>query len=382
MDSKTMLEREPFKEVLVQTIDEYFREVEGKKIYATVTEQNNSVPLYIFLKPFFVSCYPFPHGLSEYLYSEYNIRGNLLEYLIGKVGVLGTLHSGTTFAKDRIYISSEAKNEGFFIGPCNRTVRFYYYDKDYVDIIVKNGYQSDFLKKQIQFRKTVDLSFVPKLLAYGETWYREKIMHGHALARTRNNILYDGALKQIEGALSVLSEINKEYVSSLEYFDNMKNKAIELLKSLDQKSTECLKDVFQRIKVKDMPIPLSVSHGDLQSGNIWVNTDGKITIYDWETVHQRSVWFDPMVLYGRLHSGCFTVNIFQVLMQDKRIFNDDYKGAIYSADDIRTIEIIVAMEDLVFCLMEASQLLSVYAQKRANLVVESFIKYFEVNANE
>lgn len=376
MDAKTMLEREPFKKVLISTINEYFQTVAKRNIKASEIHEKGLTAAYIFLKPFFVSYLPFPDGLAEYLYSEYNIRGSILKYLIAKAGVFATLNSGTLFAKDKIFISEEAIKENFFIGPCNRAIRFYYYKKEYVDIIVKKGYQSDFLSNQIAFREEIDLPFVPKILAHGDNWYRETIMHGNALARVRNTSVYNRALEQVDVALQMLASYERKTVSSKDYCDQLKLDAIRLAKLIDIDIADNLTAILSELKIDRMDVPIVISHGDLQRGNIWVERSGKIIIYDWETVARRSIWFDPIVLYRNLHAGCFVVNIYQSLIDEKRIFANDINKNIYTENEYRIIEKVLSLEDLIFCLMEATQLLPEYALIRSRIVVESFVNYF------
>lgn len=376
MDSKTMLDREPFKKVLISTINEYFHNVAKKDIKAAEIQENGLTAAYVFMKPFFVSYFPFPDGLAEHLYSEYNIRGSILKYIIGKAGVFATLNSGALLAKDKIFISEEAKNEGFFIGPCNRTIRFYYYKEEYVDIIVKKGYRNDFLANQIAFREKVDIPFIPKILEHGDNWYREAIMHGNALARVRSDRVYKQALKQVDDALQTLASYERKTVSSADYCDQLRGEAIRLAKAIDNGMADNLSAVLSELKIDTMKVPIAISHGDLQSGNIWVERNGKTLIYDWETVARRSVWFDPTVLYRNLHSGCFAVNIYQSLNADKRIFANDINKDEYGEREYRIIEKIIVLEDLIFCLNEATQLLPEYALPRTRIVVDSFEKYF------
>ena len=378
MDFRTMLEREPLKEVLIRTINEYFHEVVGKNITASDRNEGNSVPLYIFSKPFFVSYLPFPKGLDEFLYSEYNIRGNVLKYLLGKAGVFAVLHSGSALAKDKIYLCGEVSKRRFFISPCNRTVRFYYYDDDSVDVIAKSGYQNEFLKNQVYFRQHTEFSFVPGITASGDRWYREAIMHGHALARLRDKNLLSGATRQVDDALRVLGESNRRTAESRAYFDLLAVEAVSLSERIERGLSEPVRNALQRIRTTDIPVPLSTSHGDLQGGNIWVKNDGSILIYDWETVAERSVWFDPMVLFGKLHSGCFLVDILQVLDCNKQVFINDPNSDQYSRDDKKTIEALIALEDLCFCLKESAQLLPDRSVIRARSVVQAFESYFEV----
>ena len=43
----------------------------------------------------------------------------------------------------------------------------------------------------------------------------------------------------------------------------------------------------------DEIVPLTLTHGDLQTGNIYVDEENnKLYIIDWETIKQKSIWYD------------------------------------------------------------------------------------------
>lgn len=381
MNADIMLEREPFRDVLIKTINEYYKEVFCKDVIVSTERLDNTIPVYVFLKPFFVSYRPFPVGLKEFLQSEYNIRGSLVKFIIGKIGVFVALHFYWCFPHSLFFIDKDVKNDKFFISPCNRTIRFYYYEKDYVDVVVKSGYKSDFIEKQIEFRKNTDLPFVPKIIDSGNNWYRESIMHGHALARVRDEELFQTAFKQVEKALIDISRLNRRIIGAKDYSSQLIKESLSALNSIDLELEKDLEPVLSKIEITDMRVPLGISHGDLQSGNIWVNKDKSITIYDWETVSVRSIWFDLIVLYGNIHSGCFSIDIQQIIKNDKRIFLDDDEKE-YDEIQKKTIAGLVALEELVFCLREASQLIPEFSKKRAIEIIKAFSNYCKTRLYE
>ena len=72
-------------------------------------------------------------------------------------------------------------------------------------------------------------------------------------------------------------------------------------------------------------IPVGLSHGDLQAGNIWVeNETDKLYIIDWESWKNRSTWYDRALLYEGLrrtdglekYSVCRDLIHTTVLMED------------------------------------------------------------------
>ena len=75
---------------------------------------------------------------------------------------------------------------------------------------------------------------------------------------------------------------------NIKYYKEMSN-IIEVLKNITLN--------------KKYNINLVLSHGDLQSGNIWVDKNGEALILDWETHSLRSQWYDKLVLEKSLRRG-------------------------------------------------------------------------------
>ena len=61
----------------------------------------------------------------------------------------------------------------------------------------------------------------------------------------------------------------------------------------------CRKDIssdglVQKVaNTTDMRVSIAMTHGDLQTGNIYIDEENdKAYIIDWETVKKRSIWYD------------------------------------------------------------------------------------------
>ena len=100
-----------------------------------------------------------------------------------------------------------------------------------------------------------------------------------------------------------------------------------------------------------MSVPLVISHGDLQTGNILVeDITGKVCIYDWETAGERSVWYDMgrFLLYSqRKGRYAYMVNhrtsqeVKEALLQ----FDDDKQREIEVVIAVLVLEELVAFTD-------------------------------------
>ena len=360
-----MLERENFTEVLTATIKKYYWQVHDVEAEVSTKKFPGAVAFYLYMTPLFLSRFPMTAGAKEFLYSEYNIRGSLIKYLIGKVGVFAVSNSYGLGAAKKLYIRvPEGISTALFISPCNRTVRFYDFEADTVDCILKDGYKADFLENQLDFRMNCQYPFVPKVLKKGNDWYRERIMHGHALARVRDEEVFEASLQMALSHIATLASDSLEMIDANVYVSELVRKLEGLCGSIP---------VWEKVRKIQMPIfsvPICMSHGDLQAGNIWVTNAGEVILYDWETCARRSVWYDPITFFCGLRSAS-RIPILERLKGNKNwLCNDPQKS--YAEDQLIAISQLVALEDLLFQLQEANQLTEPYIEKRAAEVLAAF----------
>ncbi|PKM71553.1 MAG: hypothetical protein CVU91_13280 [Firmicutes bacterium HGW-Firmicutes-16] len=230
MNISAMLEREPFYNVLFKTTSSYFRQVHGVEVNVGFNKTGDCKKLYLYCLPSFIAGEKITKGMREFLYSEYNIRGSLLKYLIGKLGVFAVTISHGLAANKRFYIEpSEAVKKPIFILPCNRSIRFYDFENDYVDCMVKESYRADFMENQMRFRLSNDYFFVPKVIEYGYRWYRERIMHGNPLARVRNQAAYRKGTADALAYMGVIAKDTIQYVDCGEYVRGLRDNISSML---------------------------------------------------------------------------------------------------------------------------------------------------------
>ena len=103
-----------------------------------------------------------------------------------------------------------------------------------------------------------------------------------------------------------------------------------------------------------MQVPLCMSHGDFQGGNIWVDQAGKVWIYDWETADRRSVWYDSAVLQFSLRRAYG----WKTLWSEKRpeaVCACDAE-TMRTEEEFDAIKAIVFLEDVIFYLEDMLEL--------------------------
>ena len=300
-----MIAREDFFNHFLPTVEKYYSNVLGIQVSFTITKNRNECNMVIKPKLSAVSGVFISKKAREFFYSEWNIRGSLVKHVIAKVYIFFVTRTGPYFAQYMFHICPDIVNlEDTIIAPNNRSIRFFDYGSDIVGCMIKDGFSNKYFRNQIWFRENYKYDFILPLLDYGTNWFREPIMHGHPLARITDDNLYNASKKKTIDCLRLLAIDTFEYIDSIMYIDSLCHKIIVLLEQATTKkkiktsneSKKILNFAVKQANNYQNAIPTMISHGDLQTGNIWVDQTEKVWIYDWETADRRSVWYDVTVL--------------------------------------------------------------------------------------
>lgn len=357
-----MIEREDFFGILEKTVYAYFKTVRGREIYFGYEKQQGTVPLIINGKFSFISAAPIAEGLREFLKSEYNIRGSKLKYFIGKISVFAVSLIPFAGKTRTAYISAGALGKNEFISPQNRSVRFFDYDKMTVDCIIKNGFTDKYFRNQIDFRKQYKYDFMLPMLGCGDNWFKEPILSGHPLARVTCTADYNRGIEDSQRAINILAQDTLETVSSGEYAGGLFKKISVLLDEAKKRKNikfsaemkNLAKACAEYIEKNSFNISTVMSHGDLQTGNIWVDQNKKTWIYDWETAGRRSIWYDSSVLgYSLRRLGGWQRFLNDAEAAD--MFRCDFCSS-YSQAEILSAKKVVLLEDILFYLEDMLEL--------------------------
>lgn len=296
-----MLFREDIYGILENTLKEYYKKVFNEIVDVRV-ERSILKNYYVIYPRLGVAMARIPSAsVLRDIYMQFNVQGNWMRKLIAWgyitfcVLTLGLLGSRT------LYIGSEVYHDRkVYFMPCNRKIRVFNYRKGYVDAILKVGFNDNCFKKELKYRQQPEFGFIPGLLNYGDRWYRETIIRGSGLVRLPEPY-YSEKVEEIKRLLKPFYESHK-YITSAEEYCKKLSHIIEsripiLVNEKHIDTTDYLLEVVNHclevVSNKDENVPMVISHGDLQTGNILIEeTSGKVYIYDWETAGERSVWYD------------------------------------------------------------------------------------------
>ena len=238
---------------------------------------------------------------------EYSVRSSAVKRMLVNAYVHACLCTEGLLADRKMIVNATVSNDTL-IYPCNKKYRIFDFEKNTVEVIVKDGFCNNDLLHEIEFRTRERLpEFVPTLLSQTEYGYSEKIIDGKPLARITN-----GFDDYRDRAYRLLFDYAKQSLHTVSAFTYVEQLAEEIMKSItdkvrNKKLVECVvKTLVVQAKTAES-VELCFSHGDLQSGNIWVeNKTDKIYIIDWESFGERSVLYDKAVLYDGLRPGGVT----------------------------------------------------------------------------
>ncbi len=339
-----MLKRENFYDINEKTLKRYYSDCNTpKKLY--IYPELNAI---ITARP--------SKAVKKYLYTEYRVSGSLLRRVAVRLYAAVMLNSGGLLASKRFAIKTNADKDTL-IYPCNKKYRIFDFDKNTVSVTPKEGFPTGDLKNEIEFRKNADADFVPPFLSYSDNGYTERIIDGYPVARAaeRERELSDRALE-------IWKSYSAPYRKSIkcgEYADSLFGEITSLLNELSKSGKSICSErilsltnkLLDELKEREENVTLSLSHGDLQSGNIWVeNGTDKIYIIDWESYGTRSAEYDRATLYDGIRRA------------------DRLADYVKVKDAVRAT---VLLEDLIFRLKELKSLPD-------NFGAEDFERYVEI----
>lgn len=348
-----MLFREDIYGIMEKTLEKYYKEVWDKDVLVKIEKSvfRNKFVIYPRLG---IALSRFPSWkVAKDIYGQFSVQGNLIKKLVAWVYITICFLTGGMLSCCSMKVSDlSVLNRNLYIMPCNRKIRIFDYKHGYVDAILKVGFNDLCFQNELKFRVNLKYFFIPGLMNSGKGWYREQIMKGLGLVRVPEPE-YSLAVEQVKKDLEQLYSNTINFVPAKEYAKNLSeivNTYIPLLR--DQKhiiSTEYVISVVDKCLLYIMDcglnVPVVLSHGDLQTGNIMVCEKG-VMIYDWETAGERSIWYDMgrFLLYSQ-RKGKYAEMI-------NRRNDDDIKSALMSFDsyknyDMNQVISVLVLEELV-----------------------------------
>lgn len=368
-----MIEREDFYQILTHTLNEYYLDVHKINVDVKVESIKTNILVFETLGSIHMR-YP-SREIYKYWMSEYNIRDNYVKYILAKIYVISCFLLKDILAQKYISMDNAFFDRNIAIIPANRKIRIFNFKDKYVDAIVKYGFTRKYFLNELEFRLSTNYDFVPKILEYGDTWYREKILTGMPLARVKNKKLYDSSINVVKQYLMQIHNDTSSEVEFTSYKNQLISRIVNKLKIAKEKKSivyydemiDFVEKINQELDFYTGKITIVLSHGDLQTGNIWYN-DGNIYIIDWETHDFRSKWYDLFVLLFSLRRSKKISELFNSVKKNGSIIIEDN-------DNIAPLIKIglVFLEDIEFYLDDMLELPMGYGSKIFDRISQEFL---------
>ncbi|WP_162178262.1 phosphotransferase [Proteiniclasticum ruminis] len=378
-----MIDREDFYKINEITLRKYYKEVYGKEVCIKTKKYSliNSIFIYPHIGTIMTRL-PDIKAL-RYLLNEYNIRNKPIKNILSKTYVIscfltvGLLSSKGLCVSDKYIFDNHT-----VVIPANRKIRVYNFKTGYVDAIVKDTFTKRYFNNEVSFRVNCTYEFVPPIIAYGEDWYREKILPGQPLARLRDEKLYNKCIKDTIGYMGIIAKKTTKYVSALDYSKSLYDEILrKIVIAKANKNIDCYDmiieiaaEAYKKGVLLENPIPTVESHGDLQSGNVWVDINSQRTyIIDWETHGRRSVWYDCATILLSIRRA----NKLKYMMDNCK--TEAVKNAILVNDsrkdyNMQSVIGIITLEDLLFYIEDMLELPKDFGGEIFNRIAREFDK--------
>ena len=369
MKISEMLQREDFYAILPETFNQYaaFLGIEpgsvavvgkGEKANLFVNEKLNAI---LAARP--------SGAVKAYLKTEYTVGGNALR----KVAVAAYLKYALTCVRGNsqrgLRCDMKSSLNDVLIYPCNKKIRLFDFKEGVVYTVLKTGFPDIYIKRETKFRQDANVPFVPKILSCMDGCYSERIIeNGRPLARIQDGGYVERKKQESLRLVQSLTTSPKR-VRAKEYVAGLRDRCLTMLKNKNGfESFERVEGVFERLtgKVTACEIGLVTSHGDFQPGNIWIDKDGEIVIIDWETVKERSPYYDYAALYCSLRNHGGLNNLCERIKANKHL-NDNEDCPI------QTVLALILAEELEY---QTEELIS-FPGKMGLAIYENQLKEFE-----
>ncbi len=342
MKISEMLGREDFYSILPDTINQYAAFLGIAPGVANIAGRGQVADLYINEKlNAIISAHP-SQEVIKYLNTEYSVNGSLLRRLAVKIYIVLATHRVRFFSKMGLKLKTPLGLNDILIYPCNKKIRLFDFSGGIVYTILKKGYPEIYINREVKFRTNAKADFIPQITRHADGCYSESIIkNGKPLARIQDATFVDNKKKESLQLLSQLTDKPRQ-VHAHDYLKELKERCLNMVANKkgfkDRGLITGLYDKFIK-SADDCSIELVTSHGDLQPGNIWIDSEGNTIIIDWETVKHRTPFYDYAALYCRLrnHGGLQSFC--------DRVMRDSYLTSIHNCP-IKTVLILILAEEL------------------------------------
>jgi len=189
------------------------------------------------------------------------------------------------------------------IMPGNQRFRLFDFQNHTTLVATKNGFSTDCIKREIEFRGRRDLpDFVLPIRPLGADAYEEPLLDAVPINRLWTKKSEKCAQSQLLHVIQSLAACDQTTVCGAQYapklmvlFDVAFAHAQKRFLGLDPSALNRPFKFANACIASISEISLSRSHGDFQPGNVLLDSDDRLNLIDWEDTDIRTASYDAMV---------------------------------------------------------------------------------------
>lgn len=303
-----MQRREPFAEILHETLKNVIRQRYSNVEVLSPDATGGSTWL---MQPLLSACFV-PHLATRarhflrdnFRYSPVTWRAPL-QWLLGTF--LASPFGLRLGAKPAFKLSAAIPDEAhLLVVPGNQRIRFFNFSTGTCMVFLKHGFSTQTMLREIQVRGSGVTGPFPSLTAYSADgmWFEEPIIDGFALPRIRPGLDRVGFEREAVRLLGDWLASSTTECPGKEYVERLIGEVREHLQSntwvheFGFRTLSAWIDVLGVISSRMETVPVAMTHGDFQPGNILVESaTHRVYLIDWEHSARRFRYFDQLV-YG------------------------------------------------------------------------------------
>ncbi len=314
MRMSLLLEREPFGQILEDTLAGYWRKRHGKDFAVRWFPENpgdrdiRRLGLEAWAGNFYTNAFArtgTPSACFEVLQHEYSRSLTWWKRPAQRMYVRAATHpwSMHRLAQIAFGVAPEAPEAaGTLILGGNHRLRILHPATKTTTVVLKAGFPKRFIENEIQARRHWPLECTPKLqtVAPDESWFVEEYVVGTPLNRLAENerAYVAQALDQLREQLvapnlryepaaaraaNLLEAVRSQAKSALRPSPSVLHEFESLLERLEPR--------IERLCGPELMVPVSLTHGDFQPANLLADGNG-VWLIDWESTASRFAAYD------------------------------------------------------------------------------------------
>lgn len=368
MKISEMLQREDFYDILPKTLNRYANFLGIEQGSVEVLDKGMEADMYANERlNAIISAKP-SNNVKDYLKTEYAVNGSMVRKSMVSAYLTASTMLVKRCAQRGLNLKSSLPLNDVLIYPCNKKIRLFDFSTGVVYTVLKEGFPDIYIKRETAFRLNAKAKFVPRIVESGNGCYSEVIIKkGKPLARIRDVVYVEEKKQESLRLLSSLSPQPREVMVKA-YIDELKERCRKMLATkggfAEVERTTAIFDRLQK-EVQDCRVGLVMSHGDFQPGNIWIDEEGEIIIIDWETVKERSPYYDYAALYCSLRNHGGMKGFCERVLSDKHLSDVE-------ACPAKTVLTLILAEELEY---QTEELISFPGKMGVNMYIDKLIEF-------